>query len=435
MEALNNREVATAIWMLIFVAWAFSKKEVRSAFGNVLDAFAKKVILVPFSLLIINTLASVWVLNQIGLWDSTQTKNTFLWFVGVAVVTFFRINKIADDRHYFKNAIKDNLKIIVFIEFLVTFYTFPLVVEIFFVPFMAFIGALLAVSQTDEKYILVQKVLSKLIEIIGISIIIYTAYRLVVNFNDFAQVQTILDFSVPIALSIFLLPLIYIFHVYMTYEGVFVRMQFSIKDEKLRTYAKRSAIIKYKLDLSTLRRWADALNRENIVASSDIDKLHKEIECLEAEENNPPVVPYDLGWSPYKISSVLETAGLKVGHYKKLYEDEWFASSPYLEIGNGVLPNNVAYYLEGNRFAVTKLKLKMNINEQEQSAEAHSILCDLASTLHLHALGSELTQGFKNAIMEGGNIEDQVKTKLVSVSTERWQNNRGYDVGFSISNI
>lgn len=435
MEVLNNREIASAIWLLLFAAWAFYRKEVRSAFGPVFDAFAKKVILVPFSLLIIHTLASVWVLNQIGIWDSTQTKNTFLWFVGVAAVSFFRINKIADDPHYFKNAIKDNLKIIVFIEFLVTFYTFNLVVELIFVPFMALIGALLAVSQTDEKYIQIQKILSKLTEIIGISIIIYTAYRLVVDFNDFAQVQTFLDFCAPIALSIFLLPLIYIFHVYMVYEGVFVRMQFFIKDEKLRAYAKRSAIIKYKLDLSALRRWADALNRENIVASRVIDKLHKEIARLQAEENNPPVVPFELGWSPYKISSVLEAAGLKVGHYKKLYEDDWFASSPYLKIGKGVLPNNIAYYLEGNSFAVTKLKLKMNINEQEQSAEAHSILCDLASALHLHALGSELTQGFKNAIMAGGEKEDQVKTKLVSVSTECWQNNRGYDVDFSISNI
>ncbi|MGY6277852.1 hypothetical protein [Methylomonas sp. MgM2] len=435
MEALNNREIATTIWMLLFAAWAFSKKEVRSSFGSVLDAFAKKVILVPFSLLIIHTLASVWVLSQIGIWNSAQIKNTFLWFIGVAAVSFFRINKIADDPHYFQNAIKDNIKLIVFIEFLVTFYTFNLVVEIVFVPFMALIGALLAVSQTDEKYILVQKALSKLIEIIGISIIIYTSYRLIVDFNDFAQVQTVLDFFVPIALSIFLLPLIYIFHVYMVYEGVFVRMQFSIKDEKLRTYAKRSSIINYKLDLSALRRWADALNREDIVVSSDVDKLHEEIARLEAEEKNPPVVPFELGWSPYKISSVLETAGLKVGHYKKLHEDDWFASSPYLEIGNGLLPNNIAYYLEGNRFAVTKLKLKMNINEEEQSTEAHSILCALASALHLHALGSELNQGFKNAIMEGGDKEDQVKTKLVSVSTERWQNNRGYDVGFSISNI
>lgn len=353
MEALNNREIASALWMLLFAAWAFSKKEVRSAFGSVLDAFAKKVILVPFTLLIINTLASVWVLRQIGIWDSSQIKNTFLWFVGVATVSFFRIHKIADDPHYFKNAIKDNLKLIVFIEFLVSFYTFNLVFELVFIPFMTLIGALLAVSQTDVKYILVQKVLSKLIEITGISIIFYAAYRLVVDFNDFAQVQTILDFSVPIALSIFLLPLIYIFHVYMVYEGVFVRIQFSIKDEKLRAYAKRSSIIKYKLDLSDLKRWADALNRENIVASSDVDNLHKEIARLEAEEKNPPVVPFNLGWAPYKISSVLETAGLKVGHYKKLYEDDWFANSPYLEIGKGVLPNNIAYYIEGNRFAVT----------------------------------------------------------------------------------
>lgn len=437
MEALNNREIASAIWVLLFVAWAFSKKEVRSAFSSVLNAFSKKVILVPFSLLIIHTLASVWILNLIGIWDATQIKSTFLWFIGVAAVSFFRINKIADDCHYFRNAIKDNLKIIVFIEFLVAFYTFNLVVELIFVPFMALIGALLAVSKTDEKYILAQNLLSKLIEIIGISIITYTVYRLVVDFYDFAQIQTIYDFSVPIALSILLLPLIYIFHVYMVYEGGFVRMQFSIKDKNLRAYAKRSSIIKYKLDLSALRRWADALNQENIVTSSDLDKLHKEITSLKAEEKYPPIVPFELGWSPYKISSVLEEAGLKVGHYKRLYEDEWFASSPYLQIGigNGILPNNIDYYLEGNRRAVTKLKLKMNINEQEQSAEAHSVLCDLASTLHSFALGVELDQGFKSAIMKGGDKKDQIKTKLVRVFTERWQNNRGYDVGFSISNI
>lgn len=348
MEAFNNREIASAIWILLFAAWAFSKKDVRPAFGSVLDAFAKRVVLVPFSLLILHTLAAIWILCQLGMWDSSQIKNTILWFISVAAVSFFRIHEIADDRHYFKNAIKDNLKIIVLLEFLVTFYTFNLVVELVFVPFMALIGALLAFSQPDEKYILVQKVLSKLVGFIGIVVFVYTAYRLVIDFHDFAQLQTIIDFVVPIALSILLLPLIFIFHVYMVYERVFVRMQFSIKDEKLRAYAKRSLAIKYRLNLPALRRWADALSLENIDTTSDVDKLHKEIARLEAEEKNPPVVPFDLGWSPYKLSPVLEEAGLKVGHYKKLYEDDWFASSPCLEIGKDVLPNNIAYYLEGN---------------------------------------------------------------------------------------
>lgn len=433
-EALNNREIAYGIWILIFAGFAFSHDQVRRAFADGLNAFAKKVIIVPFSLLVLHTLAITWILSRLGLWDYSQIKNTILWFGGVAVVSFVRIHKIADGRSYFKSTIKDNIRIIVFIEYLINFYSFNLIVELVFVPFVTLIGALLVVSQTDEKFILVQKVLGKLIEVIGITIIAYTTYRLVVDFNDFAQAQTVLDFAVPIALSILLLPLIYVFHVYMVYEAVFIRLQFFLNDEKLRSYAKRSSIIRYKLDLSALNRWADALTRENIVTTNDVDRLHKDIERLQAEEKNPPAVPFDLGWSPYRISLVLEDAGLKVGNYKKLDDDDWFASSPYLEIGDGVRPNNIAYYLEGGRFSVSKLKLTLNINSIEQSAKAHIVLCDIASVLHSHALGTELDIGFKKAIMECGNKEDSVKTKMVRVITEHWPSMRGYSIGFSISN-
>lgn len=434
MELLNNREIASAIWVLIFAAWAFSHRKIRSSFGSILNIFFKKVIFIPFSLLIIYTLTSVWILNQVGIWDSSQTKNTIIWFFCIATISIFRSNEIADNPNYFKNTVKDNLKIIVFIEFLVEFYTFNLIIELMFIPFMAILGGLVAVSQANEKYALVNKALIKLIEIIGLFIIIYIGYRLVIDFNDFAQVQTAFDFFVPITLSIFLLPFIYLCHVYMVYENIFVRIQFFITNEKLYAYAKRSAIIKYKFNLSALRRWANTLNGENFFTNRDIDKSHEEIVRQESEENDPPTVQFILGWSPYKISSALEIEGLSVGHYKKQYEEDWFASSPYLEIGKGILPNNIAYYLEGNRFAVTKLKLKMNINEQEQSEETHTTLCNLASALHLHALERELAEGFKKAIMNGGNKVDQVKTKLVCVSTEHWQNNRGYSVCFSISN-
>lgn len=435
MEELNNREIATAVWLAAFAAWAFSKKEVRSSFGSVLDAFAKRQILIPFTLLIFHTLAVIWLLSRIGIWDSNQIKNTILWFIGVAAVSFFRLPKIADDRNYFKKAITDNLKIIVILEFLVNFYTFSLVVELVFVPFMALLGALLAVSQTDEKYALVEKVLNRLVEAIGVAIIVYSTYRMITDFGDFAKAQTFYDFTVPIALSILLLPLIYVFHVYMVYEGIFARMQFSIKDENIRKYAKRTSVVKYNLNIPALKRWADALSREDIIDSSDVDELHKEVARLEAEEKNPPAVPFDVGWSPYKIALVLEEMGLRTGHYKKLYENDWFASSPYLEIGEGVPPNNIAYYLEGNKEAVCRVKLKMNINEPEHAIEAHNTLCELAFTLHSRALGEEMGYEYKNAILNGTDKEGCVNTKMVKVTMEHWPNNRGYDVGFSISNI
>lgn len=265
MELLNNREIAFAIWFSLLVMWLLSNKEIRSAFGSVLDCFSKKVIIIPFSLLVLHTLASVWLLSEMGIWDLSQAKNSVFWFFSVAAVSLFRLNKIADDPHYFKNAIKDNLKIIVLLQFLVSFYTFNIFVELIFVPFMALLGGLLAVSQKDEKHLLVHGMLNKLIEILGLAVIVYAAYRMVSDFQEFAQFQTFLDLAVPISLSILLLPLIYLFHVYMVYELVFVGIQFSVKDEKVRAYAKRSAILKYKLNVLTLRRWADALSRENVV--------------------------------------------------------------------------------------------------------------------------------------------------------------------------
>ncbi|MBE0471953.1 MAG: hypothetical protein IBX55_20900 [Methyloprofundus sp.] len=434
MEAFNNREIAFAIWLFIFFTYAFLKKDIRDGFISIWRAFAKKLIIIPFFLLIIYVLISIWFLWQVGLWDLSQVKSTLLWFFGIATITFFRAHEIADDPSYFRNAITDNLKIIVLIEFLINFYTFNLFVELFFIPLIAFVVILHAFSATDKKYLPVQKILDNLLAVIGILITVYAVYRLIIDFQEFAQPQTALDFIVPIILSIALLPFIFMLHAYMSYEGVFNRLHFLIKDEFVRAYAKRSALINYKFNLSSLRRWADALCREQIDTIDDINRMHKEVARIEAEERNPPLVQFGVGWSPYKISTILEDKGLKVGHYKKIYGNEWSASSNYLDIGDPKMPNNIAYYLEGDKSAVKVITLKMNINNTEERDKAHKALCELASLLHIHALGVEINQRIKRSIMRSEDIEDYVKTKIVRVKITSWRNKKGYDVIFSISN-
>lgn len=403
---------------------------------SLISAFARKLILIPFGLLIFHTLTVVWFLSQIGLWEPSQIKNTMLWFLTAAVVQFFRLPNIADDQDYFRRALTDNLKIIVLLEFFVNFYVFNIIFELIFIPFTAFLGALLAVSQTNKKYADVERIINKLLELIGLALIGYVTYRVVTDFKNFAQIQTFHDFIVPILLSILLLPLIYVLHVYMVYEQIFMRLQYSIKDEKLRKYAKKTALFKYHLNIPALKRWADALSRENIEQTSDIDELNNEIARLEKEEKDPPVVvPFDQGWSPYKISKVLENKGLKAGHYKKLYGNVWFACSPYFEIGEGILPNSIAYYIEGNRESANHLKLEMSVNQTAQALEAHKKLCEVASILHFKALGEQMGKMYKKAIIDGENVEGYVNTKKIRVATKHWPNMRSYDVEFSISNI
>lgn len=436
MDLINNREMAVAIWGLIFLAWAFKNKGFRDSLRSLLVVFMSKKIMMPFCLLIGYVFGVVFLLKEIGIWDFSQIKNTIVWFFSYAFFSFINSNKVDDNPNCFKDALKENLKIIVFVEFLVSFYTFSLVWELILVPLVTFLTVVHVVSSADERYVSVYRCIEFLMVLMGFSIFIYAIYRLVFDFSEFAKIQTLLDFVVPVILSIFLFPAVFLLNAYMVYERAFISIDLSIKGPNLRKYAKKKAIMRYGFNLSGLKRWANSLCRmNNLKDEKDIDKLCVEVDRLMAEKNNPPVVPFEKGWSPYIYCSVLKDMGLVAGDYNNLYEDEWGASSSYLEIGKGLLPNNIAYYLEGDRCAVKKLKLVLNVNDRRSAYEAHNFLCECASTLHFYALGVEINKYFKDAIINGEDKEVLIKSKVVMVKLNHWASNRGYSIEFSISSM
>jgi hypothetical protein len=299
---------------------------------------------------------------------------------------------------------------------------------------MAVIGGMSVVSQNNEQYRVVEKVLSRMLEVVGWGIIFFTAYKLVTEFGDFAKKQTFFDFVVPVLLSLLLLPYVYVVYIFISYENIFTRLQFSIEDNDLRAYAKKKACVKFHLKVSELKRWSDWFHHANIGSMTDIDNSIAEIKRRIDEEKNPPDVPWDKGWSPYLAASFLADEGLKTGDYKKGWDQEWFACSPYLEIGSGLLPNNIAFYLEGDSDVVKCLKLKMNINEKAGANIAHQTLLRIASLLCKVALVNNINDQMSNAILNGSNGGIKFKSKIIRVKTEYWANNKGYEVGFIIEN-
>jgi hypothetical protein len=101
LDVLNNREIATSIWFVVFAVFVFSNSDVRGSFKDLLNAFSTRVILIPFTFLCLHTLFSVWLLSLAGLWETSQIKNTVFWFFSVGVVSFFRVPKISDEPEYF----------------------------------------------------------------------------------------------------------------------------------------------------------------------------------------------------------------------------------------------------------------------------------------------------------------------------------------------
>lgn len=278
-QLFSNREIAVSVWMLVFFSWVFTKKEVRSSGEAVVLAFCNPKILLIFILMGAYTYFLVDFLNGVGIWDIDQLKNTILWFVFVASIELFKANKIYNEDGYFRDSIKGHFKLLTIFEFVVAFHCFSLIAELIIVPVISILVMLLAYSEIKEEYKPVERVMNFILSAFGVFLLIYGMYFISTNFGDFAKYQTMMDFVIPIILSILLLPFIYVVSIFMLYEQILVRVNIYTDDRFYRLYAKVKALIHFNRDHKKLNSWlayacaSDFESRKSI--SESIFSYHK----------------------------------------------------------------------------------------------------------------------------------------------------------------
>ncbi|WP_430009431.1 hypothetical protein [Methylophaga lonarensis] len=278
-QLFSNREIAVSIWILIFFSWAFTKKEVRSSGKAVVFAFFNPKILSMLILMGAYTCFIVDFLSGVGIWDIDQLKNTILWFVFVASVELFKANKIHDEDGYFRGSVKGHFKLLAIFEFIVAFHCFSLNAELIIVPATSILVMLIAYSEIKEEYKPVERVMSFILSAFGVFLLIYGAYFISTNFGNFAKYQTMMDFVIPIILSILLLPFIYVISIFMLYEQILVRVNIYTDNRFYRVYAKVKALIHFNRDHKTLDSWlayacaSDFESRKSI--NESISSYHK----------------------------------------------------------------------------------------------------------------------------------------------------------------
>jgi len=136
---LDNREIAIAVWLIILFIWSIFHKNIRKSILAIFKTFTTRVIFIPALLMLLYIGLMVYCFSAFGLWDISNLSDTIVWFVGAAFAMFINIGYIKE-RDYFRKVILDNLKIVVFIEFITNLYVFDLWVELILVPVFAMIG-------------------------------------------------------------------------------------------------------------------------------------------------------------------------------------------------------------------------------------------------------------------------------------------------------
>jgi len=438
MPIFNNREIAVGIWFFIAAIAGATQPSIRNAAIAVLKAFLVRAIVIWLVAIIIYVGFLIYLLHSFGLWSAQQLKDTILWVGSVIAISIFRISSISKDQHFFRKVVTDNIKLVAVLQFLVSFYSFNLCIELVIVPISTLVGAMLAVAGSSQKYKPAADFLNYAAILLGLFLVAFAIYNVVVGFKSFATIQTLADFSLPPLLSLLYVPFLYLMSRYLAYDTAFAQLNFAIADPGLRRYGVRKSIISFRGDVQLLKRWTRNLMLQRPETQEDIRKAIRRMISVAEREKRPPTISFESGWSPYTAKDFLGEEGFKAGDYDQFgTSDDWGAKSSYVEIGDGKSFAIIRYYVDGDEFVARALRLSTDVDTPRVRDRAERRFLCLARILCVRALGSEMPTAIDTAIVRARDAHTIVLNKLVSVAVEKWARHKsdGYTLEFCIANI
>jgi len=361
LNNFNNRELAFLSWaaIVIFYFVLVNATSVNKLAKSLLKAILSRHILSTITLMAGYMYLLISLLRYFNIWDASDLKTTIIWFFFSGILLLKTAVQSNKNYGFISETIKSAVSISVVIEFILRLESFSYPVELLMIPILALILGLSYQAENMNNVSNVQRFLDYLIIVIFLVLLIGSINNIFFKSIDLFSIAVLKSFSMPIVLTICFLPFLIFISVYSLYQFEFVRLNLRIRDKKLRRLA---------------------------------------IEFLESFD-------------------------ILAGKYNQQDDGIWFSSAPLHEFGEGFFPNNIGYYISGERQLAKKLILKLNINEPKYITDAKQFFIEVASVLVERACEIKSPKGLTE------NIQNELSFKLKNDDTsvkfhkEEWNNN------------
>jgi hypothetical protein len=110
-------------------------------------------------------------------------------------------------------------------------------------------------SGQKPEYVAVKKLFDWLMTLFGIFLLFHVARGIYLHHADLLKPYVLLSLILPIWLTLFLIPFLYIARLVSSYENLFLHMSFFMNDEALRTYVRWRTLGLCHLNLKRLNRF------------------------------------------------------------------------------------------------------------------------------------------------------------------------------------
>ncbi|CCN49231.1 membrane hypothetical protein [Vibrio nigripulchritudo MADA3029] len=253
MDIFNTRELAAGTWLVIFLTFAVcSSSDVRVSVRQFLNAIINKTILSNLLVFISNTALLVYLLDLLGYWSDGQYKNLGLWFFASGIVIWSGVNKFTKDGKCLITVVKNQINVMLFVEFLVAFKTYSYFTELFLLLLPVLFSLVKNATNLREFHV---KVYRQILAF-GYGFILYDSVQTIyLNGSSFWTYSMLQDFMTPVLLTILSLPYFVVFSVYLRLERSMCKINIYTKDQRLRWYARYLAIKEFGLDYESIKAW------------------------------------------------------------------------------------------------------------------------------------------------------------------------------------
>ena len=260
----DNRELAALIWVGAAALWALSTKSVREGFVGVVKAFLKLQILIPLGAMLAWVGLELWVGVRLALWNPALAKSTILWTLGSAGVLLFNCMQFDSDSdlHLFRRTIVATVGVTIFVEFFVNLYVMSLPVELVLQIMVVVPSLVVTVGDQKPEYKSAKEFCELVLAVIGLALFAFVARQIYLDWHQFAARELLLEFALPIWLTVGLLPFLYVFNIYVAYDTAFRRINWEANDGRSRWRSRLALLSALRFRTGTVRRFTGYWTRQ-----------------------------------------------------------------------------------------------------------------------------------------------------------------------------
>lgn len=273
---INNREIASIFWVVIFFVCCFVFSKDRSDLfdttKNLISAFFSKTIILLCIFLAIYSIFEVYFLWKFGFWEFFLLKETLLW-VGSAFGALMVVTRTGTYQDKLRSILINSLTLSVVIEYITNLISFSLIIELILMPLLSFIVIMQVFASYKDEHKQLAKPANIILVFYILFLISYTTYIVIANPEKFNTTNEFKKFITPFLLTVIYMPFPYLFFIYNEHEEIRVVISWSSRDKSVVNAVTIAVVRKFKLNLFALEAWRENAELYRIKSKEDISSV------------------------------------------------------------------------------------------------------------------------------------------------------------------